>query len=153
VHEIASEVIDALPNIENQMLGSYRLTRYFMLYLVRLALELDQCGKRFIEDPAQYLQESDGRRKIKAAIRPVISDLVIDLNAEVRERADSDNPLDFKRELKSLNSVRELSRSIVGNYQKSVARGRADSFGEEWNKLQLSENSTNAPTGAAASST
>lgn len=153
VHEIASEVIDALPNIENQMLGSYRLTRYFMLYLVRLALELDQCGKSFIENPAQYLQESDGRRKIKVAIRPVISDLVIDLNAEVRERADSDNPLDFKRELKSLNSVRELSRSIVANYQKSVARGRADSFGAEWSKLKLAANSTNAPSGAAATCT
>ena len=137
VHEIASEVISALPAIENQMLASYRLTRYFMVYLVRLALELDDCGKQFIENPAYFLSQTDGRARIKAAIRPVINDLVIDLNAEIREKADIGDPFDFKRELKNSTSVREISRSIVANYQKSVARGRADSFGVEWEKPVL----------------
>ncbi len=137
VHEIASEVISALPRIENRMLASYRLTRYFMVYLVRLALELDERGKEFIGNPATFLEQVDGRARIKAAIGPVISDLTIDLNAEIRERHDAGNPFDFKRELKNSGSVREISRSIVANYQKSVARGRADSFGVEWEKLPL----------------
>ena len=134
VHEIASEVINALPSIENKMLASYRLTRYFMVYLVRLALELDERGKEFIGNPAWFLEQVDGRERIKASIRPVISDLIIDLDAEIREKADAGNPFDFKRELKNSGSVRDISRSIVANYQKSVARGRADSFGLEWEK-------------------
>ena len=105
-----------------------------MVYLVRLALELDERGKEFIGNPAWFLEQVDGRERIKASIRPVISDLIIDLDAEIREKADAGNPFDFKRELKNSGSVRDISRSIVANYQKSVARGRADSFGLEWEK-------------------
>lgn len=134
VHEIAFEVISMLPTIENQMLASYRLTRYFMVYLVRLALELDERGREFIGNPAWFLAQVDGRQRIKNSVRPVITDLIIDLNAEIREKAEAGIPFDFKRELKNSGSVREISRSIVANYQKSVARGRADSFGVEWEK-------------------
>jgi len=135
VYEIAEEVLASLDGIENKLLSSYRLTRYLMLYLARLALELDDRGKAFCANPQKYLDVADGRARLRAAVAPVIADLVIDLNAEVRERAEAGNPFDFKRELKSPNSVRELGRSIIANYQKSVARGRANSFGQEWENL------------------
>ena len=62
----------------------------------------------------------------------ITKDIIIDLNAEVRERAEAGTPFDYKRELKSPNPVRELARSIVPQYQKAVSRGRACSFGQEW---------------------
>jgi len=132
VYEIAEEVITALDQIENKLFSSYRLTRYFMLYLARLALELDDAGKEFCATPRKYVSAPEGRARLRGAIAAVMKDLVIDLNAEVRERAEAGNPFDFKRELKSPNSVRDLGRGIIANYQKSVARGRADSFGQEW---------------------
>lgn len=132
VYEIAEEVIAALDQIENKLLSSYRLTRYFMLYLARLALELDDAGKEFCAIPRKYVSAPEGRARLRGAIAPVMKDLVIDLNAEVRERAEAGKPFDFKRELKSPNSVRDLGRGVIANYQKSVARGRADSFGQEW---------------------
>lgn len=132
VYEIAEEVIKALDTIENRLLSSYRLTRYFLLYLARLSLELDETGKNFCADPKTFVADQASRQRLRSSIAPVITDLVIDLNAEVRERADAGIPLDFKRELKSPNFVRELGRSIIANYQKSVARARANSFGQEW---------------------
>lgn len=132
VYEVAGVVISSIEEIENKLLASYRLTRYFMLYLVRLALELDEKGKDLLTNPRKYLIAGGERSRLRDAIAPVITDLIIDLNAEVRERAEAGNPFDFKRELKSPNSVRELGRSIIANYQKSVARGRANSFGDEW---------------------
>ena len=135
VYEIAEAVLASLDGIENKLLASYRLTRYIMLYLARLALDLDERGREFCANPQKYLDVADGRDRLRAAVAPVIADLVIDLNAEVRERAEAGNPFDFKRELKSPNSVRELGRSIIANYQKSVIRGRANSFGQEWEYL------------------
>lgn len=134
VFDIAAEVIEALAQIENKLLASYRLTRYFMLYIARLALEVDEIGKEFVSNPRRYVTARDGRARLRRSIAPVINDLVIDLNAQVRERVEKNDPFDFKRELKSPNSVRELGRSIIANYQKSVARKRADSFGQEWDK-------------------
>jgi hypothetical protein len=136
IYEISSKVIDDLVGIENGMLASYRLTRYFLMYLVRLALELDEKGRDFCENPQPYIEATKGRERLKSSIDPVIKDLVIDLNAEVRERAEAGSPFDFKRELKSPNAIRELGRSIIANYQKSVIRGRAYAFGTEWDSFE-----------------
>lgn len=132
VYEISEAVASVLGEIENGLLASYRLTQYFMLYLVRLALELDDTGKECCAEPWKFLKAANGRARLRAATAPVGADLVIDLNAEVRERAEAGSPFDFKRELKSPNAVRDLGRSIISNYQKSVRRKRAISFGEEW---------------------
>ena len=42
----------------------------------------------------------NGREKLRAAIMPVLGDLVIDFNAELRERAEAGNPFDYKRQFK-----------------------------------------------------
>ena len=132
VTDMHSTIIECMPEIENTMLASYRLTQYFLLHLLRQALELDGEGRSLCIDPKPYLRDTKGRDRIRACTNRIIKDIIIDLNAEVRERAESGQPLDYKRELKSPNSVRDLSRSIIPQYQKAVSRGRACSFGAEW---------------------
>lgn len=135
VYEIAERVNQALTNIDNQMLASYRLAQYFMLYLTRLAIELDEVGKAFCRSPSSFINCPGGRARLRQSIGPVVGDLVIDLNAELRERLEAGNPFDYKRELKSPNSVRDIQRGIISNYHKSVARKRVSSFGDEWQNL------------------
>ena len=114
------------------MLASYRLCRYFLLYLLRQALALDEDGQRFCASPDTFLTQPDARARLSMCATRITKDIIIDLNAEVRERAEAGTPFDYKRELKSPNPVRELARSIVPQYQKAVSRGRACSFGQEW---------------------
>lgn len=137
VHSLGNIVIKSLDKIDNKLFGSYRLTRYFLVHLLRLALEEDAEGKLFCKNPATYLAESGGLDRIKAAASSVIRDLIIDLNAEVKDRDAKGNPLDFKRELKSPNAVRDLAKSIIPQYQKAVARDRASSFGTEWGSWKV----------------
>lgn len=118
------------------MLASYRLTQYLLLYLVREALELDEAGRAFCANPRNFVEANNGRVRIRRCVGRLVKDMIIDLNAEVRERDAAGSPLDYKRELKSPNAVRDLSRSIVPQYQKLVSRGRADSFGQEWSKSE-----------------
>ena len=135
IREVISSIMD---DVEDQLLASYRLTQYLLLFLVREALELDRLGKEFCQDPGRFLSRPRGRERIRACCARVAADIVIDLNAEVKDRRESENPLDYKRELKSPSAVRELSRSIIPQYQKAVSRNRANSFGKEWEDSGLS---------------
>ena len=130
--DLRSAIEDCIDDVENKMLASYRLCRYFLLFLLRQTLELDDDGKTFCATPEDYLLQPKGRERLRACAARIVKDIIIDLNAEVRDRADAGNPFDYKRELKSLRAVREMARSIVPQYQKAVSRGRACSFGTEW---------------------
>lgn len=132
VTDLHSAIMESLADIENKMLGSYRLTQYFLLYLLRQALELDELGKQFCTNPRSFIDEPGGRAHLRACATRIAQDLIIDLNAELREREEAKRPFDYKREFKSPNPVRELSRNIVPQYGKAVSRKRASSFGEEW---------------------
>ncbi len=132
VADLQRAIQTCMIDVENKMLASYRLSQYFLLYLLREALELDDDGKKFCADPEPYLVQPCGRDQLRTCVSRIIKDIIIDLNAEVRERAETGNPFDYKRELKSQNPVREMARSIIPQYQKAVSRGRACSFGQEW---------------------
>ena len=130
--DLLGSIATASSAIENRFIGAYRLTRYFLMYLLREALETDDEGRRFCKDPSFFLSVPNGRVKLRMAIEPVLGDLIIDFNAELREREEAGIPFDYKREFKSANPVRELSRVIIPQYQKAVQRNRATSFGAEW---------------------
>ena len=130
--DLLGAITSASSAIGNRLIGGYRLTLYFLMYLLREALETDDEGRRFCKNPSLFLSAPNGRKKLRKSIGPVIGDLVIDFNAELREREEAGNPFDYKREFKSANSVRELSRVIIPQYQKAVQRDRATSFGAEW---------------------
>ncbi len=136
VTDLQTTIQSCMGDVENRMLASYRLCQYFLLYLLRQALELDDQGKAFCASPEKFISQPDGRSRLRSCAARIVKDIIIDLNAEIRERADAHKPFDFKRELKSSNPVRELATSIIPQYQKAVSRGRACSFGQEW------ENST-----------
>lgn len=132
VTDLQTTVQTCMADVENRMLASYRLSQYFLLYLLRQALELDGDGRAFCANPEPFLAQPSGRERLQTCVTRIIKDIIIDLNAEVRERSDAGNPFDYKRELKSPNPMREMARSIIPQYQKAVSRGRACSFGQEW---------------------
>ena len=127
-------VQDVLPQVKLEVLAKYRLLRFFLLFLLRIALESDELGKSFCQDPSLFLDVRDGESRLRRCCAVILKDLVIDLNAEVDEREEDGNAFDYKRELKSPQSVRALQQSIIPMYMKAVARGRATSFGSEWER-------------------
>lgn len=133
IETVRRAVSYAMNKVEDRPLASYKLTQYLILFLVREALELDPVGKAFCQDPERFFSQADGENRIYRCCYEVVNDLVIDLNAEFRERKEAGNPIDYKRELKSQGAVRELSHDIIPQYQKYVSRNRSDSFGKKWN--------------------
>ena len=125
-------VLDVLPRVEPEVLGKYRLVQFFLLSVLRTAMESDEVGVSFCQDPAPFMEVPDWEARLHHCFSRVLADLVIDLNAEIEERRESGAPFDYKRELKSPQSVRALQQSIIPMYKKAVDRGRATGFGAEW---------------------
>jgi hypothetical protein len=125
-------VMEALSSINHPLIVGYRLTRYFLLYLLKRALTNDQMGERFCQDPLGFIVADDGFDRLHRATLRVLNDLVIDLNAEIDQRESSGNPLDYKRELKSPTAVKAIERNIISPYLMAVSRDRASSFSKEW---------------------
>jgi hypothetical protein len=124
--------------IEDGLIGNYKLTRYFLLFLLKQALIIDPVGRRFCAAPGSFLQETNGRDRIRKALGVVLKDLIVDLNGEVKERRESGTPLDYKSEFKSPKTVRDLARAVTSMYQKSIVRGRISGFGAEWSAAATS---------------
>jgi len=128
---VRDAVRESLEQLDNQLAARYSVTPYFVMYLVKQALGLDQLGKDFCQDPGKFVKTA-GFDTVVSTIRQIADDLIVDLNAELAERAETGNPFDHKRELKSPNAVRALRSSVLPSYQKAVSRKRASSFSEEW---------------------
>lgn len=121
----------SLESLDNQLAAYYSVTPYFVMYLVKQALQLDPLGKKFCQDPGRFVRDR-GFDAVVKAVRQISDDLIVDLNAELAERGEAGKPFDHKRELKSANAVRALRGEVLPSYQKAVSRNRASSFTEEW---------------------
>jgi hypothetical protein len=77
-----------------------------------------------------------GLEELGNIARKIMSDLVVDLNAELDERESAGNPFDYKRELKSPTAVRALAKQIIPSYEKAIRRNRATSFSGELEALE-----------------
>lgn len=131
VFEIMKVIVQRLGLIENKLFANYSLTRFFILYIVSQILQQDEVGKAIYQNPRVVFDNPKGLSALQDCIGKVVDDIVVDLNAEVKELGDS---FDYKNHLKSPVQVKALTEKIINTYVKLVARGRVDPFTMDWNK-------------------
>lgn len=131
VFEIMKVIHQKLMFIENKLFAYYSLTKFFILYVVSQVLQQDKVGKTIYQDPNIVLGNPKGLGALQACIGKVIDDIIVDLNAEVKELGDT---FDYKNHLKSPVQVKTLSEKIISTYVKLAARGRIDAFYTDWQK-------------------
>jgi hypothetical protein len=116
-----SDVIEKnLRLLEDRKVASYKLTRYFLLYTLRMVLEQSEAGKRIIENPKKALDHWD-------VVEPVIDDMVVgfvtDLDDEITEQSEL---FDYKAAFKSPTRVPELANSLVRSYTRDLRRNKIE---------------------------
>ncbi len=131
LYNIYEVVVEKLPKINNKRFASYALTKFFLVRLVAEALSTDPAGREFQRDPKAFIETPVKQERLRRAVARLLDDLIVDLNAELDERDNAGEPLDYKRELKSPTGVRDLAKSIIASYAKLVGRGRSPSFGAD----------------------
>jgi hypothetical protein len=127
-------IVECLQRLDNQLFARYGLTRYLMLYILREILEKDQVGAQVATQPEQFVKDPALRQALKACVQSILSDMVVDINADLAEMTAKDPEFDYKSKLKSNEWSKLFSRGIISSYEKLVQRKRVESFEVEWNK-------------------
>jgi hypothetical protein len=126
---IAEAVDEALKNINNRMFAQYVLARYLLVYMVRNVLESNTTVGDILRNPSKFVRSTRDRTRFRKCIDTVLTDLVIDINAEVDDLGDA---FDYRDKLRDSTWVKELNKKIIADHLKQVARQRIKSFDEEW---------------------
>ncbi len=132
-YRIYQVMMSKLDLLDNQLFARYRLTHFFLLYLLRQALETDEVGREFCRNPLPFTNTRRNSDRVMKCVDKISQSIVRVLNGEVKRRdADSKNPLDFKRELKSPTPVRAIESTVITHYQVLTDSDAAVTFSKEW---------------------
>jgi hypothetical protein len=136
LHILEQIIIGKLPNISNQLIAKYALTKYIILYILRKIFEQDNVGRKLIAAPENFVFAKKDRAHFVEAVTTIVDDIVIDFNGEVGSLGED---FDYRSRLREEVWVMKLTQEIVSSYQKQVNRKRIDSFEQEWNKVKTSK--------------
>jgi hypothetical protein len=130
-HKLMGCIEEATGKLKNQLFGKYTLTRYALLYILRLILEEDEIGRKMLLSPGDFIRNHPTQQLLMKFMKSIINDIIIDVNGEVDPLGDD---FDYRDKLRDDVWVKNLARSVVGNYLKLVERGRIQSLKLEWVK-------------------
>jgi hypothetical protein len=126
IDELINDNIDLL---KNKRVASYRLTKFFLFYAVRKALELTEVGKKIVHNPDFALNNWD---LISIILNDMVVGLISDLDDEIEQAEDG---FDYKSEFKSPKKVPILASTLIKSYNKDLRRGRAKNPDKELSDL------------------
>lgn len=132
--DLYKEIKRDLLKVEPSLFGGYQITKFFLLYLLSEVLSDDEVGKDFYKKPEDFYGTSDQKENLLKCIHIILGDLIIDLNGEFKEAGGED--FDFKATFKAPNLLRSLTNKVIASHKKLIARERAESFSQLWNKLE-----------------
>jgi AIPR protein len=66
LRDLYQVVLDHTDEIQNKPLANYSLTKFFLTFLLRRALETDETGKRFCQKSEDFTSVPNGRERLKA---------------------------------------------------------------------------------------
>ena len=123
-------VDDQLTHIENELCRKYILTRYMMLYIVRLVIDKEH--PELLLAPSRMVRELYIRSKFIGVMKSLIGELAIDLNYEVKSLGEN---FDYRGRLRDKEWVRETSQRVATSREKDVARAKAEPLSDMIRKL------------------
>jgi hypothetical protein len=126
-HVIARRIDAAQASITNQLFARYALTRFFLLYVIRLILDSDQTAAKVLTDPKGFVSDAKRRKRLSATIDNLLSEIVTDLNAEIDQLGED---FDYRGKLRDETWCKELAHEIAATHKKLVDRGRLEAFGQ-----------------------
>lgn len=126
-HLIFKLIEKAVKGLANGLVAKYVLTKYLVLYIIRLVLEKDALGEAAIAAPEQFVSEEPSREALLSAISSILDEIITDLNAELDQLPED---FDYRGKLRDEKWADKLAHEIVGIHEKLVSRKRLQSIGD-----------------------
>ena len=120
----------AVSKLSNGLISKYALTRFLLLYIIRLLLENDAMGIDAIAHPEKYVLDKARRAAFLSSVETVLDEVVTDMNAEL-DRLPED--FDYRGKLRDQDWADKLAHEIVATHEKLVARRRLESIEDLFN--------------------
>lgn len=124
-HIIASRIESAQEKISNTLFAKYVLTKFFLLYVLRLIFESDSTAGQVLSSPKAYVRDAPTRVRLANCIDKLLSEVITDLNAEIDQLGEN---FDYRGKLRDENWCKNLAHEIAATHKKLVDRGRLDAF-------------------------
>ncbi len=131
-HHLISRVEEAIKELNNTLFAKYALTKYVLLYILRLIFETDDIGRDLLQSPENFTLNPGKLGAVLACVDTMLSDIVIDLNAELDQLGED---FDYRGRLRDEGWVKSLSGRVVADYKKLVSRKRIDPLAEQYRRL------------------
>ncbi len=124
-HVITTVITQQQDSLTNALFAKYALTKFFILYILRLIFESREDSKLIIKSPKTFIREPDSRRCFSAAIEKLLAEVITDLNAEIDQLGED---FDYRGKLRDEDWCKKLAHEIAATHIKLVARGRIEPF-------------------------
>lgn len=136
-HVISTTIQEQQSLITNELFAKYVLTRFFILYIIKLILENDETANNVISTPEKYVQDEKTMSVFVSAIRKLLEEVTTDLNAEIDQLGEN---FDYRGKLRDEDWCKSLAHEIAATHKKLVTRGRIEPFGELFAQQAASAN-------------
>ena len=118
-------VEETVRNVEDQLIGSYQLTKFILLGLLGSILSKENFGKQLLESSESYVPKH--ANAITQMAELLVAHMINDFNYYVREHKSTNPYFDYKSEFKSPERYRHLANEMVRNYEHNLVRHPEDS--------------------------
>lgn len=126
LYELMQIIFSSVDSLKNKPLSKYTLTRFLVVDIVSQIMRMFSDGRDFLRSESR-LSDDEDKGRILEKCREILGGLIVDMNYEVSRRGDA---LDYKKESKSPESVREWREILMKSYEKDFLREKAPGFGD-----------------------
>jgi hypothetical protein len=113
--------------IDDEGIRTYKLTRFFFVYVFRLIFEEDGFGQKLLMDPSVFL--ASYQSGYFEGFVKLFKFLVLDFNNYVNEQKQT-GYFDYKNTLRNATKVDEMARDMVTAYRRNLIRHPEDAFAQ-----------------------
>lgn len=137
LYDLYNDIMSKVDLIEDKLIAHYTQTGFIILDFVRAVLETSAEGRRFIENPNEFLDQPSGRERLKHVLGEIATTVFRLFNAEINRRkqpaADgAETFFDYKREFKSAGFINNVRETVKSQYQITIDGKFLKPFVELW---------------------
>lgn len=130
---ILTRIEEQKQSIENELVAKYVLTKFLILYIVRLILENEKIAKNVISDPEKYVSNKRLTDVFSSTIDEILREIILEFNFELEEQGLDEN-FDYRGRLRDEHWCSSMARKIAASYKKNIARKRVETFDQLYAK-------------------
>jgi hypothetical protein len=119
----------ACSNLENQLCAKYVLTKYFMLYVIRLIIDDDPMKDELLSRPEAFVHLPKNRSAFLECMRKIADEIVVDLNYEIARYGID---FDYRDKMRDEEWVKTLANGLRGTRLKLVQQKRMQPIQALW---------------------